>query len=202
MFYSPEKVANQLNSEKVDVWSCGILLYYLCSGQQPFTGASEEDLERRMVYGIIKFPKTLCGKISSEIKMLIKLMLVYAPERRIYFENILDHSWIKLLSPDKEKDNLFLQQAIVNLHSIKAQLRFQANILKFIAQKLISKEEEKVMRAKFKEFDENGDGILTKNELIKGYTEILKDKEKAIIEVNKILHSRGEANKESMNYNG
>ena len=59
MFYSPEKVANQLNSEKVDVLSCGILLYYLCSGQQPFTGASEEDLERRMVYGIIKFPKTL-----------------------------------------------------------------------------------------------------------------------------------------------
>ena len=201
MFYSPEKVKAHINSEKVDVWSCGILLYFLCSGQQPFTGTSEEDYERRLEYGIVKFPKSIWSKISGELLLLIKLMLVYIPEKRVDFENVLDHSWMKL-SADKEKSNLFLQQTIMNLKHLKSQLQFQSNILKFIAQKLITKEEEKTMRAKFKEFDENGDGSLSKNELIKGYTDILKDKEKAIFEVNKILHSRGETGKDSINYNG
>ena len=42
-YRAPEVLLKNYN-EKCDLWSCGVLLYFLLSGKSPFNGENEEKL--------------------------------------------------------------------------------------------------------------------------------------------------------------
>ena len=74
-----------------DVWSAGVTLYYMLSGNLPFKGNNIHDLENAILLG--EYNKI--RDISYEASDLIEKMLQLNPSERITIEEILKHPWLK-----------------------------------------------------------------------------------------------------------
>ncbi|KAF2275642.1 serine/threonine-protein kinase 12 [Westerdykella ornata] len=76
-------------TEKVDLWSLGVLTYEFLVGEAPFED-SQVMTQRKIVRGDYTVPSF----VSSEAKDLIKKLLVLDPEKRISLEEVETHPWI------------------------------------------------------------------------------------------------------------
>ncbi|KAK3082205.1 Serine/threonine-protein kinase ark1 [Coniosporium uncinatum] len=76
-------------SEKVDLWSLGVLTYEFLVGEAPFEDTPVQT-QRRIARGEMTIP----GFISPEARDLIKRLLVLDPEKRIPLEEVEKHPWI------------------------------------------------------------------------------------------------------------
>ena len=92
IFSCPEIHGKQYFSpEKVDVYSCGIILYYFLMGYFPFNSDKKMVIEELIMKGKYSVP----NGISKNIKNLINQMLEYKPEKRIKFKDIINCDWFK-----------------------------------------------------------------------------------------------------------
>jgi calcium-dependent protein kinase len=92
-FISPEILKGSYN-EKCDIWSLGIILYYLLCGYPPFKGGNDNILMQEILESKIKFPKEEWKNISESAKDLISKMLCPEKKRISAFE-VLNHKWFK-----------------------------------------------------------------------------------------------------------
>lgn len=76
-------------SEKVDLWSLGVLTYEFLVGEAPFEDTPVMT-QRRIARGEMTVPPF----VSPEAKDLIKRLLVLDPEKRIPLEQVQKHPWI------------------------------------------------------------------------------------------------------------
>ena len=87
-----------------DVWSAGITLYYILSGNLPFKGNNIHELENAILYGEYKKIKD----ISFEANDIIDRMLRLDPKDRITIEEILKHPWLRNVNlENRHKLNIF-----------------------------------------------------------------------------------------------
>ncbi|TKA81801.1 Serine/threonine-protein kinase ark1 [Friedmanniomyces simplex] len=76
-------------SEKVDLWSLGVLTYEFLVGEAPFEDTPVMT-QRRIARGEMSVPSF----VSAEARDLIKRLLVLDPEKRIPLEEVEKHPWI------------------------------------------------------------------------------------------------------------
>ncbi|ORZ04560.1 aurora kinase A-like protein [Lobosporangium transversale] len=92
-YLAPEMVEGRVHSNRVDVWSLGVLCYEFLVGKPPFEGLQEED--RQATYSrIAKVDLDIPETISSEARDLILKLLKYHPDHRLGLERVLLHPWI------------------------------------------------------------------------------------------------------------
>ena len=92
-FMSPEIIKGSYN-EKCDIWSLGIIFYFLLCGYPPFVGNNDKQLIQSIVESKLTFPNEDWKNISDSAKDLIKKML--CPEKkRISAKEIMSHKWMK-----------------------------------------------------------------------------------------------------------
>jgi tRNA A-37 threonylcarbamoyl transferase component Bud32 len=72
-----------------DMWSAGVILYYLLTGSFPFKGKSQSELSKSILSGIFHLPKT----VSLNAQHLISTLLCINPEKRIPASKALKHIW-------------------------------------------------------------------------------------------------------------
>ncbi|KAL4869968.1 hypothetical protein BDV12DRAFT_166739 [Aspergillus spectabilis] len=76
-------------SEKVDLWSLGVLTYEFLVGEAPFEDTPVQT-QKRIARADMQVPSF----VSPEARDLIKRLLVLDPEKRITLEEIQKHPWI------------------------------------------------------------------------------------------------------------
>ncbi|WVZ73205.1 hypothetical protein U9M48_021546 [Paspalum notatum var. saurae] len=93
-YVAPEVVAGREYTEKVDVWSAGVVLYLMLSGTVPFYGATAAETFEAVLRGNLRFPPRAFSAVSPGAKDLLRRMLCRDPSRRFSADQVLRHPWI------------------------------------------------------------------------------------------------------------
>ena len=169
-YYVPPEILAGNYTEKCDVWSAGVILFILLSGEPPFNGSSDG-----IIYSNIKklkfdFSNEKWKNISNEAKDLISRMLI-PEEKRLSASQVLQHPWFNLVKNDKisleklsfEKENFFKEYNESN--------QLKKIVLLYIASKL---EENEILdlNTLFRAFDKDNDGQINLKEFEQGLMEL------------------------------
>lgn len=197
-YLAPEVIEGSYN-EKCDVWSAGVIMYILLSGCPPFQNEVQEEM-----YNSIKDCDYIIDgyewdSISDDAKDLIKKILV--PQKsRISAEKALKHRWLtKQLKQDK-KTPACLKSVLDKLVDFNVDNKLQEATKLFIITQLMSTKEIKEARDIFQELDENGDGKLSREELLNGYKKFIPVKSAEAL-VDKIMKEVDSDNSGFIDYN-
>ena len=164
LFYmAPEVILGNYN-EKCDVWSCGVILYILLSGNPPFFSNNEENLKKKICNMEYNFDLPQFSKISEDAKDLIKQIFVDS-NRRPTISDILNSTWIKENAPNASSEFLNIDLSHIMKYS-KLNL-VQKSVINFRAFHMTTNEAQEFIDI-FKLIDKNSDGVLTVEEIKNG----------------------------------
>ena len=131
-YMAPEVIMKSYN-ETCDIWSCGVILYIMASGKQPFYGATQDDVLREVKNALIKFTDEVWENITSELKDLIRRMIRYPPTARISATEAYSHVWMQI--PSLTEPNTTVIQNIL----YKLENYIKVMLCKYIAKIYITK---------------------------------------------------------------
>ena len=170
-YYIAPEVLREVYDEKCDIWSCGVILYILLCGYPPFNGDSDVDIMKAVKKGEYDFPPEEWDSISKEAIELVKNMLKYDPKSRMSAFECLSHPWFKK-HEDSVHDIKLSQTAIKNMKSFKTNRKLEQATISYIVNQLISKEDRSKLLKQFRDWDTDGDGVLSRDEIFQGYKEL------------------------------
>jgi serine/threonine protein kinase/dienelactone hydrolase len=117
-YMSPEQARGEGVDQRTDIWSLGVVMYEMVTGQLPFKG----DYEQAVVYSILNEepmpPKSLLKKVSAELEKIMLRALIKDKEKRydsvndIYKDLIKYQSKFILRSPDQINSKQILRQIV------------------------------------------------------------------------------------------
>jgi len=90
-YMAPEQLLESKYSNKVDIWSFGIILYELCTGFLPFNNENYNRCGQLhcILSQEIKYPNS----ISNDMRELLKQMLQINPDDRPTINELRNHKW-------------------------------------------------------------------------------------------------------------
>uniref|UniRef100_J3MP45 non-specific serine/threonine protein kinase n=2 Tax=Oryza brachyantha TaxID=4533 RepID=J3MP45_ORYBR len=91
-YVAPEILSRKgYHPAKVDIWSCGVVLFVLAAGYLPFNDASLVNMYRKIYAGKFRCPSWF----SPELRCLVRRILDPNPATRIDTEEIINHPWFR-----------------------------------------------------------------------------------------------------------
>lgn len=109
-------------SNKCDVWSLGVLIYKMISGNFPFNGSSLKQIKNDIASRPLEFTDQIWSKTSPVLIDLLKRMLVVDPNKRISAGNVLKHKFFKKSIDDSVQFD--------TIHSTKNCLELSSKLIK------------------------------------------------------------------------
>ena len=94
-YIAPEIHEGKPYDKAVDIWSLGIILYFMLSGTLPFEGEDDKDRVRKIIKCKLEFKDDAWLIVSPEAIDLISKMVVKNPNKRINIKSIIMHEWLK-----------------------------------------------------------------------------------------------------------
>eukprot|EP00828_Plagiopyla_frontata_P012227 TRINITY_DN16948_c0_g1_i1.p3 TRINITY_DN16948_c0_g1~~TRINITY_DN16948_c0_g1_i1.p3 ORF type:complete len:173 (+),score=31.27 TRINITY_DN16948_c0_g1_i1:115-633(+) len=150
------------DSEKCDLWSCGIMLFIFITGYPPQLTENQQ----------IDYSDPLLEDIPEELKDLLYKLLTYNPEERISASEALQHPWI-IDKTKHDNNNQFIKNSLSSLQKYQANQKLANAIWSYMLfQRELIGDKQQLVQA-FKEIDKNGDGQLSKEEISEGYKYVL-----------------------------
>lgn len=96
-YYVAPEVLRRHYGKECDVWSLGVIMYAVLVGFPPFNGASDQEIQRKILKGDFHFRYTEWETISKEAKDLIKNLLNQDPAKRLPANEVLNHAWFHII---------------------------------------------------------------------------------------------------------
>ena len=162
-YMAPEVIMGDYN-EKCDVWSCGVILYIMLSGNPPFYDNDQEKLKEKICNIEYNFNFPIFSKISDDAKDLLKQIFVNC-ENRPTISDILNSTWVRGNAPNASSENLNIDWGHIQKYS-KLNL-VQKSVIYYRAFHMSTDEAREYIKI-FKLIDENSDGVLTLEEIKNG----------------------------------
>ncbi len=159
-----------------------------------FYRKDEPEILKKVETEKIKLDDDDWNEISAEVKDLIKKMLNRNPDERISAENALQHPWIKKPKEKKENNNFrnslrtFEDMKVFkNVRKFTQKQKFQEAVINYLVHQVNINEINKKLSRVFKELDDNGDGILSYEEIKKGFKAFFGDSANVDKEFEKLI---------------
>ena len=163
-YYIAPEVLNMCYNEKCDIWSAGVVLYVMITGNLPFVGLTHPQLFENIKSGKYKTSGKEYAAISQKAKDLIKQMLELNPLKRISASECLKSPFFEILDTN---DNIpdILPSVITNIYKLNAREKIQQATIGFIVHNIQQTEQVEKLKNIFEFLDINKDGELTHNEI-------------------------------------
>lgn len=172
-YYIAPEVLRRKYTEKCDVWSCGVILYILLCGYPPFNGENDKIIMDKVALGKYEFTHTEWLGVSDEAKKFIRRMMEFDPNQRYSAAQALNDPWFKLALGETVVDKPLAVSALTNLKQFRAERKLQEATWVFLVSYLSTREEKNQLLSTFQLLDANGDGKLSREELVDGYRKIM-----------------------------
>ncbi|KAM3146320.1 hypothetical protein pb186bvf_001665 [Paramecium bursaria] len=154
LFISPQILEQKQYTAKADIWSIGLIAYYLIYGRQPWPSRSLESFLTSVKSGQLRFPYNI--QVSDQYKDFIKQALVYDEAQRIDFPALFTHPVFKTFANQRT-------------YSVK-EIDFESTQILYNIQKTVQARGIDI-QAQFKKYDQDHSGTLNKAE----FQSLLKD---------------------------
>jgi len=166
-FMAPE-VWNGNSGLSCDVWSCGVVLFFLLSGRKPFVASSYQDLGR--VIAVQEPEWMLMGGASREAMTLCKEMLSKQERSRPTAPAALRAPWFVKhgLARNSQCGALALSsEQVCSLKQLGERTEFEKFVTRLVATQISAGQQRRANEA-FRSLDANNDGVLSHQELVHG----------------------------------
>jgi len=97
-YAAPELFIEDSYNESVDMWSLGVILFVLLSGNPPFYGDTIKELTDKIIAADFDFNDQIWESISEAAKSLVCHLLVKDPAKRYTAKQCEDDDWVKGLT--------------------------------------------------------------------------------------------------------
>ena len=94
-YVAPEVLLRTPYNKEVDIWSMGVILFYMLSGRLPFRGSKEQEVAEKIVYEQLEFDEDDWETRTQKVQDLISCCLEKKAEDRIKINQFLNHPWFK-----------------------------------------------------------------------------------------------------------
>ncbi|ERE82136.1 FERM domain-containing protein 1 [Cricetulus griseus] len=91
-FGAPELFLGRLyDGPKIDIWTLGVVLYFMVVGKVPFDAVTIPELRRQVVAGKYAVP----SGISEELRDLLSVLMTVNPRLRPTMAEVMTHPWLR-----------------------------------------------------------------------------------------------------------
>ena len=175
-YFSAPEVAKGKYCSKADIWSAGIIMCILLSGQPPYRVINKTKIEyygEDQNYG---FSEEIWCKISAEAKDLLRKIFC-EEDSRITARECMVHRWIIEKSQRPICNEMILKSVLTRLKNFQSFHKLREAVYTFIVTQFVSLNETRVLREVFRAIDANGDGKLSISELADQYMQTMGSEE-------------------------
>ena len=162
-FIAPETLKGEYD-EKCDVWSIGVILYYILSGKFPFNGNSNLEIFEKINKDEPIFQKNIFNDISQNAIDFIKKCLVKNPNDRLSANECLSHPWLEPIFKHIYSDGFLKDNLILNFSSYHKSPQLKKLILKYLVSNM-GHTELGPYKSAFYAFDFKNQGIVSKKDI-------------------------------------
>ncbi|CAJ1432886.1 unnamed protein product [Effrenium voratum] len=186
-YVAPEVLKKSMDpyTEKVDVWSAGVVLFVMLAGTPPFHDDDDVELMKKVKKAKWSFkPEKAWARVSVLGKELVSQMLTKEVDARPHSAEVLASQWFRqeVLPTDSKVDEGNLAQ----MRTFVAQSRLKKVALQVIARQISDDTIEK-LRGIFLSLDEDNSGTLSVEEIDEAL-ERLEVEEPIRVEMRRLMH--------------
>lgn len=168
IFTAPEVFLGEYD-KKCDVWSTGVLIYLILTGEPPFYHKNKSRMVKSILRSGIDYNNEVWSLVSSECKQIVKDMLCKNPKERPNCEDLLKRSWFM---NENNIPNGTFGIKLRELQETEVHAAFFHAILTFIAIHISHRNIGDDQISLFKSLDKNSDGLISRRELTDCYKTI------------------------------
>lgn len=189
-YVAPEVLAGRYG-QSCDVWSCGVICFILLCGASPWSGNSQQAIMKEVRKAQIVFRESEWRDVSDSAKQLVQRMLLKDVDRRPTAQELLKNNWLQSLEDQKvkRKGKRIHTGMLKNFQSFNKARRLKKMTITMIATMLDDKDI-KELRDAFTALDTNGDGTLSKEEILAGLQDKITSKALSQEELQHIMEAR------------
>jgi len=164
-YYTAPEVMRGEYGLKCDIWSLGVIMYVLLSGNMPFAGSTTEAVLENIQSGRFDLRDRVWKNISTSGIDLLGKLLVVEPLNRYSAEEALEHPWLCRNCP--ETPRIISHGVLESLKLYKPRNLFQTEVYAIIV-KYLSSDKTRDLKATFMALDEDKTGFISLRELTQG----------------------------------
>ena len=172
LYYVAPEVLNKNYNEKCDLWSCGVIMYFLLTKKVPFSGTFNDEIIEKIKKGVYDTKSPPLDKLSQNALDLLQKLLTLDVNKRITIQEALNHPWLKEQNAKELYNNILdekiAQKLLNNLKKYKKNSIIQETALAYLVHNFPQMKDVINACKLFNQIDLNGDGKITGEELYLG----------------------------------
>lgn len=172
-YMSPETFLSDID-EKVDIWSCGVVLYVLLTRYSPYKPMERIEFIKKLTTNPISSKRPELLNCPNEILEFLDKLLQINPSKRYSAKQALNDKWLIKMQKKHRLSQILIDQVI----NVSNKSMIQKGFVMFYNKMFGETHEFKEINKLFAMIDTNNNGVIEKKEFAKYLKEVV-SKEKA-----------------------